>query len=116
MALEAGLDGPAIRRLAALDHPTWSELDLVLPRAMREMQLAVITIGEAARRFAIQRAKDRCRILREKRKRNPAMGDGGPKEFRQWLLKLSGRAALSAPRSLRADFNAALKGPLFHDL
>ncbi len=57
-ALEAGLDGSAIRTLAALNHPTWSELDLALPRAMQEMQLAVITIGEAARRFAIQRAKE----------------------------------------------------------
>jgi hypothetical protein len=57
-ALEAGLDGPAIRRLAALDHPTWSELDPVLPRAMQEMHLAVISIGEAARRFAVQRARE----------------------------------------------------------
>jgi hypothetical protein len=51
-ALEANLDGPAIRRLAALNKPTYFEIAEVLPRAMEEMQLARIEVGEAATRIA----------------------------------------------------------------
>jgi hypothetical protein len=51
-ALEAGIDGPATRRLAAMDKPTWSEVEGPLPAAMREMGLAAVTRGEAALRIA----------------------------------------------------------------
>lgn len=51
-ALEAGLDGAAIRRLAVLERPTYFEVAEVLPRAMRELGLAQIPIGEAALRIA----------------------------------------------------------------
>ena len=57
-ALEAGLDGPAIRRLAALDSPTWSEIDEVLPSAMHEMGLRSITAREGASRYAVRRATE----------------------------------------------------------
>ena len=57
-ALEAGLDGPAVRRLAALVLPTPLERDEVLPRAMKEMGLAQLTKGEAARRMAVRRARE----------------------------------------------------------
>ena len=51
-AMEAGLDGPAIRRLAALVHPTYFEVAEVMPRVMQELELSHITIGEAALRIA----------------------------------------------------------------
>lgn len=51
-ALEAGLDGPAMRRLAALQRPTFFEVNDVLAKAMDEMQLKPITALEAARRLA----------------------------------------------------------------
>jgi len=57
-ALEAGLDGPAIRRLAALDQPTWFEINEVLPNAMREMGLSSITAREGASRYAARRASE----------------------------------------------------------
>lgn len=56
-ALEGGLDGPAIRRLAALDNPTWFQLQEVLPKATQEMHLAKVTAGEGAYRLARQRAQ-----------------------------------------------------------
>jgi hypothetical protein len=55
-ALESGLDGPAIRRLAALERPTVFEVMEILPKAMDEMQLAHLDAGEAARRLANHRA------------------------------------------------------------
>ena len=57
-ALEAGLDGPAIRRLAALVQPTYFEVAEVLPRAKKELGLGEISIGEAALRVAKQMAKE----------------------------------------------------------
>src|SRR5271169_5580790 len=57
-ALEAGLDGPGIRKLAALDHPTWSEVEQALPAAAAEMGLVRITVAEAAVRVATWRVKD----------------------------------------------------------
>lgn len=57
-ALEAGLDGPGIRRLAALDSPTYFEVIEVLPRAMKEMGLVKVTSGVAALRLAKDWAKD----------------------------------------------------------
>lgn len=50
-ALEAGLDGRAIRRLAALEHPTFFEVDEVLRDAMKEMKLQHIEALDAARRL-----------------------------------------------------------------
>ena len=57
-ALEAGLDGPAIRRLAALEKPTWFQVREVLPQAAKEMQLAKVPIGEGAYRIARQHAQE----------------------------------------------------------
>lgn len=57
-ALEAGIDGPAIRRLAALDSPTFFEVEEVLQRAMTEMHMAKLTTGEAAHRLAKLRAQE----------------------------------------------------------
>ncbi|SRR6266478_310168 len=37
-AIEAGLDGPAIRRMAALEFPTLFDMQGVLPQAMEEMR------------------------------------------------------------------------------
>jgi hypothetical protein len=57
-ALEAGFDGPAIRRLAILEHPTYFEAAEVLPRAMRELGLVQISVGEAAVRIAKRIARE----------------------------------------------------------
>jgi len=57
-ALEAGLDGKAIRRLAVLEHPTYFEVAEVLPRVMQELGLSQIPIGEAAVRVAKQIARE----------------------------------------------------------
>jgi hypothetical protein len=37
-ALEAGLDGPVIRRLAAFEFPTFFQVQEALPQAMEEMR------------------------------------------------------------------------------
>jgi len=57
-ALEAGLDGPATRRLAALEHPTHFEVAEVFPKVMQELRLAQITMGQAALRMAKQIARE----------------------------------------------------------
>jgi hypothetical protein len=57
-ALEAGLDGPAIRRMAALDSPTFFEIQAVLTQAMREMHLFRLEKEEAAVRLAKLRAQE----------------------------------------------------------
>jgi len=57
-ALEADLDGKAIRRLAVLEHPTYFEVAEVLPRVMQELGMTQIPIGEAAFRVAKQIAKE----------------------------------------------------------
>jgi len=56
-ALEAGLDGKAIRRLAILEHPTYFEVAKVLPGAMLETGLTKIPIEEATVRLAKQIAR-----------------------------------------------------------
>lgn len=57
-ALEAGLDGPAIRRLSALIQPTYFEVAEVLPRAKEELGITEISVGEAALRVAKQIARE----------------------------------------------------------
>lgn len=57
-ALEAGFDGKYIRRLGALDFPTFFQVMEVLPQAMREMGLTKPSRGEAAFRLAKARAKE----------------------------------------------------------
>jgi len=57
-ALEAGLDGPAIRRIAAFEFPTFFQIQEVLPRAMEEMHLAMLDRGQAALRLAKLRAQE----------------------------------------------------------
>jgi hypothetical protein len=57
-ALEAGLDGPAIRRLASLLSPTYFEIRDVLPGAMKEMGLATLSPLEAGIRLAEKSAKE----------------------------------------------------------
>jgi hypothetical protein len=71
-ALEAGLDGPAIRRLAVLERPTYFEVAEVLPRVMQELELSQVPIGEAALRMAkriaqgiLQSGDDPLRHLRD---------------------------------------------------
>jgi hypothetical protein len=62
-ALEAGLDGPRIRRMAALTDPSGWEVDQILPAFMAEAGLSVIPLQEAAVRIARQIARQ---ILSEK--------------------------------------------------
>jgi hypothetical protein len=57
-ALEAGLDGRYIRRLAALDSPTYFEVRDVLPQAMEEMRIVKISRDEAALRIAKRLAQE----------------------------------------------------------
>jgi hypothetical protein len=57
-ALEAGLDGPATVRLAVLERPTYFEVAEVLPRVLKELGLAQVTIGEAALRVAKETARE----------------------------------------------------------
>ena len=57
-ALESGLDGPAIRRLAALVQPTYFEVAEVLARAKAELELKEISIGEGALRVAQKIARE----------------------------------------------------------
>lgn len=57
-ALEAGLDGPAIRRLAARESPTYFEIRDVLPRAAQEMGLVALAQKEAAVRMTRSLARE----------------------------------------------------------
>lgn len=57
-ALEAGFDGPALRRLAALERPTWSEVEHLLPRVKAELAIQNISIEEASFRLAKRRAQE----------------------------------------------------------
>ena len=61
-AMEAGLDGPSIRRLAALTNPSGWEVDQIVPSFMSEAGLNRITLQEASVRLAQQIAR---RILSE---------------------------------------------------
>lgn len=64
-ALEAGIDGPATRRLAVLERPTYFEVAEVLPRVMKEWEIAQIPIGEAALRLAQDIAQDILRCSKD---------------------------------------------------
>jgi hypothetical protein len=57
-AMEAGLDGKFIRRLGALEAPTYFEVIEVLPQAMQEMGLTKLDRNEAALRLAKSRARE----------------------------------------------------------
>jgi hypothetical protein len=58
-ALEAGLDGPNVRRLAAEENLYGSfEGDVLLAKAMQEMQLVRLTKVEAAERRAKRRVRE----------------------------------------------------------
>ena len=57
-ALESGLDGPAIRRLASLVRPTWFQVEELRADATKEMKLSSLTIDEAACRLARRRAQE----------------------------------------------------------
>lgn len=57
-AMEAGLDGPAIRRLAPFEFPTFFQVQEVLPQAMQEMGLANMQKGDAALVLAKKRAQE----------------------------------------------------------
>jgi hypothetical protein len=57
-ALEAGLDGPATRRLAALEFPTFFQVREILPKVLDEWHLKQIPKAEAALRLAKRRARE----------------------------------------------------------
>jgi hypothetical protein len=57
-ALESGLDGPAIRRLASLVRPTWFQVEELRADATKEMKLSSLSIDEAACRLARRRAQE----------------------------------------------------------
>jgi hypothetical protein len=57
-ALEAGLDGPALRRIAALEFPTFFQIQEVLPKAIEEMHLAKLDKTGAALQLAKLRARE----------------------------------------------------------
>jgi hypothetical protein len=57
-ALEAGLDGPATRRPAALQFPTFFQVREILPRIMQEWKLAQLSPEQAAVRLAKRRARE----------------------------------------------------------
>jgi hypothetical protein len=57
-ALESGLDGPAIRRLASLVRPTWFQVEELRAEATKEMKRSSLSIDEAACRLARRRAQE----------------------------------------------------------
>jgi len=57
-ALEAGLDGPAIRHLAALEFPTFFQVRELLPAVMEELHLANLSKGQAALQLAKMGAQE----------------------------------------------------------
>jgi hypothetical protein len=57
-AWEAGMDGPATRRLGALEHPTYFEVCDLLPLVMKELGLLYLPLGEAACRIAKRIAQE----------------------------------------------------------
>ena len=57
-ALEAGLDGPATRRLAALHSPTFFEVREILPRLLHEWGMAQVPREQAALLLAKRRARE----------------------------------------------------------
>ena len=61
-ALEAGLDGNAVRRMAALDRPTGFETDALLSRFMEQTELGEISVEIASARLTQALVR---RILRD---------------------------------------------------
>lgn len=61
-ALEAGFDGPAIRRLAAFNSPTHFEVRDVLPKAMTEMGMSQLPPLQAGIRLAQRWADELLRL------------------------------------------------------
>lgn len=57
-ALEAGYDGPAIRRMAAFVNPTGFEVDAVLPAFKREAHIPQLSKSESAVRMAYNIARE----------------------------------------------------------
>ena len=57
-ALEAGLDGPATRRLAALHFPTFFEVREILPKLMQEWGITELPPAQAAMQLAKRRARE----------------------------------------------------------
>lgn len=57
-ALEAGFDGPATRRLAALVSPNFFAVEKILPAAMQEWEVHPVSVETAAIRLAKKRAKE----------------------------------------------------------
>lgn len=60
-ALEAGLDGPATRRLAALEFPTFFQVRELLPAMLEELGLVNLTKEMAAVQLAKMRAQELLR-------------------------------------------------------
>jgi len=57
-ALEAGLDGPATRHLAALEFATFFQVRELLPTVMKELRLTHLSKEQAAVRLATMRARE----------------------------------------------------------
>src|SRR5215831_7511895 len=57
-ALEAGLDGPATRHLAALDFPTFFQVRELLSSVMKEWRLTNLNKEQAAVQLAKMRAQE----------------------------------------------------------
>ena len=57
-ALEAGLDGPVTRRLAALHRPTFFEVRELLPKLYEEWKLTQLSREQAALHLAKRRARE----------------------------------------------------------
>jgi hypothetical protein len=57
-ALEAGLDGPATRRLAALHFPTFFQVREILPRLLLEWGMAQLSREQGALQLAKRRARE----------------------------------------------------------
>lgn len=60
-ALEAGLDGPSVRRLAALEFPTFFQVRELLPAVMKELGLVNLTKERAAVQLARMKARELLR-------------------------------------------------------
>lgn len=57
-ALEAGLDGPSLRHLAALEFPTFFQVRELLPSVMEELGLVNLTKEMAAVQLAKMKAQE----------------------------------------------------------
>ena len=61
-ALEAGLDGPATRHLAALEFPTFFQVRELLPAVMKELHMTSLSKERAAVQLARMRAQEILRL------------------------------------------------------